>query len=157
MSNPCCPRCRGFMASDPDGWFCVNCGYVQYQGPGLGVSVATMSQPPGLTAETPLERYEDGQTKANHRGAPLAAYWQRRKWRERIEDEALGKTVARRLGVTLEDLQSNAQDDISRGLRREAIVELRSLGLSRYRIGTLLARSETVIRAILAREKRAQR
>ena len=145
MTNGSCPRCRGFMAPDLDGPACVNCGYVDYQAVGHRPCVATMSQPPGLTAETSMERYEEGQ---DRRGDPLSTYWQRRKKRERIEDEALGEAVARRLGVTLEELQSNAQDTRSR--------ELRSLGLSHYRIGNLLARSDNAIRAVLEREGRAR-
>ena len=156
--NGRCPRCHGFMLPDPDGSSCVNCGYVQYQGPGLGISATIMSQPQGLTAESPLERFEDGQAEGrpDRRGNRSPTYWQRRKQRQRVEDEVLGKAVARRLGLTLEDLRSNAQDDISRKQRREAIVELRSLGLSHFRIGNLLARRDDVIRAILAREKRVR-
>jgi len=157
-ANGRCPRCRGFMLPDPDGPSCVNCGYVQYQGPGLGISAAIMSQPQGLVAQTALERFEDGQAEgsSNRRGNRSPSWWQQRKRRQRIEDEALGKAVARRLGVTLEELQSNAQDDINRGLRRQAIVELRSQGLSLFRIGNLLARRDDVIKGILEREKRAR-
>lgn len=148
-----CPRCHGFMVADLDGSSCINCGRVEYQPLGPGVCLATM-QPSGLTATTTLERSEDTQD-YGHNHQP--DYWQWRKERQRIEDKALGEATARRLGVMLEDLQSNAQDDVSREQRREAIVELRSLGLSFYRIGNLLARSDKTIRAVLEREKRARR
>ena len=150
-----CPRpgCGGPLMADLDGASCFNCGYVEYHEIAPHACLATMSQPPGLTPEGPLERYEDGQARRGNR-SPTS--WQRRKDRQRLEDEALGEAVARRLGLTLEDLQSNAQDALSRNQRREAIVELRSLGLSYFRIGNQLARSEAVIRAVLVREKRAQ-
>lgn len=134
--------------ADLDGASCFNCGYVEYHEIAPHACLATMSQPPGLTPEGPLERYEDGQAR---RGSQSSTWWQRRKDRQRLEDEALGEAVARRLGLTLEDLQLNAQDAPSKEQRREAIMELRTLGLSCYRIGNLLDTKADGVRAVLRR------
>ena len=160
--NTHCPRphCKGILIEDMDmdGTVVIKCmscartfGRVKRNNGSYSETLALMGEAPGLTAQTTLERHEDilamSKAESKHNWA-LAI--QRRRDRLCIQDNALAEAVARRLGVTLEDLQlaSKRRDDQVR--LAEAITELHMLGVSCLRIAAVLDKHESGIRRRLA-------
>jgi len=162
-NNARCPRCRGPLIKDMDmdGTIVIKCmscartfGRAKGNNGSYNEILAIMGAAPGLTATTTLERFEDIQamSKAESKHNWALAI-QRRRDRLCIQDNALAEAVARRLGVTLEELRlaSKRPDDQAR--LGEAITELHMLGVSCLRIAAVLGKHESGIRRILARLK----
>jgi len=174
-NNARCPRplCRGALIEDMDmdGTVLIKCmscartfGRVKRNNGSYSEILALMGEAPGLTAQTTLERFEDIESSTKRRGAyarrPAASVaihqrTERRRSteRRRIQDNALAEAVARRLGVSLEDLRLASKRRDEQARVKEAITELHMLGLGAVRIGAVLGRHESVIRRKLARLK----
>jgi len=177
-NNARCPRpyCRGPLIEDMDmdGTVLIKCmscartfGRLKRGNGSYSETLALMGEAPGLTAQTTLERFEDIESSTKRReayarrsapsyvrrsAASLTAYQGR--WdRQRIQDQALAEAVARRLGVSLEDLRLASKRRGEQARVKEAITELHMLGLGAVRIGTVLGRHASGISRRLARLK----
>ena len=151
--NAHCPRphCKGILIKDMDmdGTIiikCMSCArtFGRVNGSSYSETLALMSESPGVTATTTLERFEDIQAEGK-RYQILST-----RKRQRIQDKAFAEAVAQRLGISLQGLQnaSKRQDDQAR--LAEAITELHMLGLTAERIAEVLERHVTSIRRRLA-------
>jgi len=162
-NNAHCPRCRGPLIKDMDmdGTIVIKCmscartfGRAKGDNGSYNEILAIMGAAPGLTATTTLERFEDIQamSKAESKHNWALAI-QRRRDRLCIQDNALAEAVARRLGITLQDLRlvSRRPDDQAR--LNEAIMELDMLGLTWCRIAAVLERDRSSLKRKLARLK----